>query len=261
MRNILMVAVLALFGATLCAQGQPALSSDDSSKTDCHDRPVGGVKLKLPPPATSIVNPPPPPPPPPPPVEDLPPTEVPPVPIEDGSTFFDEPVQGKVAFLLDASGSMYGSRIASVRQEAVAAITSMNELDEFDCNAYGSQHPAPHYTVFLWGGLMPATDANKSAAIAWINGPATNPGGGTPTYSCLKRSCEVYPASLDKMFLLTDGSPNHTGTSTQILADFPGWWARFDHATLVCVCIGGVGSAQTFMQQLAAIAGGTYIQR
>ena len=108
---------------------------------------------------------------------------------------------------------------------------------------------------------QPATSGNKSAAIAWVNGPATNPGGGTPTYACLKTACQVYPVDLGKMFLLTDGSPNVSGSASQILADFPAWWTHFTDCTLVCICIGGVGSAQTFMQQLAALAGGIYVQR
>ncbi|HRJ78229.1 MAG TPA: hypothetical protein PLF37_06900 [Planctomycetota bacterium] len=252
------------------AAANPQLSSDDTTKTDTHDRPVGGVKMKLPAPAVAPPTQPTPPPPPPAPTpvpppedDDIPPTETPPAPPppEDPPTYYDEPVQGKFAFLLDASGSMYGSRVASVRQETVAVIQQLTEDDEFDCNAYGGQHPSPWYTVFLWGSLQPATDGNKSAAIAWVNGPATNPGGMTPTYACLQRSCQVYPADLDKMFLLTDGYPNITGDASAILGAFPGWWSKFSDCTLVCICIGGVASAQTFMQQLAALAGGTYIQR
>ncbi|MCF6227873.1 MAG: hypothetical protein L3J82_04280 [Planctomycetes bacterium] len=61
------------------------------------------------------------------------------------------------------------------------------------------------------------------------------------------------------MFLLTDGGPNVSGSASQILADFPQWWTKFTEADLIAICIGGSGTAQQFMQQLAAIAGGTYI--
>jgi hypothetical protein len=199
---------------------------------------------------------------PPSPEDDVPPTEIyPEPPGELPPTYYDEPCQGKFAFLLDASGSMYGSLIASVRQETTSVISMLTDEDEFDAAAYGDQHGYPTYTQFMWGGLQPATSGNKAAAISWVNGPATNPGGGTPTYACLKTACLTYPVDLNKMFLLTDGYPNTSGSASQILADFPGWWTRFTDCTLVCVCIGGVGSAQQFMQQLAAQAGGIYIQR
>lgn len=261
-------ALVACAGA-LAAQSQPELSSKDANKTDAHDRPIGGVSLKLPAPATPPTNPPTPSPAPPtqnptPPSEgeDIPPSETPPdpPPPEDPPTYYGEPVQGKFAFLLDASGSMYGSRIATVRAETTAVIQDLTEDDEFDCVAYGDQFGVgQNYSKFMWGALLPATEGNRTSAISWVNGPSTNPGGGTPTYACLKRSCQVYPADLTKMFLLTDGSPNTSGSSSQILADFPTWWTKFTDCQLICVCIGGYSGAATFMQQLAALAGGVYI--
>jgi hypothetical protein len=274
MRKILAsVACLAFVfcAGTLAAQtsNQSELSSKDSDKTDAHDRPIGGVSIKLPAPAQPPAQPPSPSPEPPkqtptPPSEgeDIPPTETPPdpPPPEDPPTYYGEPVQGKFAFVLDASGSMYGSRIATVRAETTSTISDLTEDDEFDCVAYGSQFGVgADYSKFMWGALLPATEGNKGAATSWVNGPSLNPGGGTPTYACLKKSCQVYPADLTKMFLLTDGSPNTSGSASQILADFPTWWNKFEDTTLVAICIGGYGSAQTFMQQLAALAGGVYI--
>ena len=271
-----LVSALACFAFVVCAgslaaqaSSGPELSSKDANKTDSHDRPIGGVSLKLPAPAGSPTTPPEPAPPPPAPNpappsegEDVPPSETPPSPPppEDPPTYYGEPVHGKFAFLLDASGSMYGSRIATVRAETSAVIQALTADDEFDCVAYGDQFGvSQNYSKFMWGTLLPATDGNKSSAISWVNGSSTNPGGGTPTYACLKKSCEIYPADLTKMFLLTDGSPNTSGSSSQILADFPTWWNKFQETTLVCICIGGVGAAMQFMQQLAALAGGVYI--
>lgn len=246
------------------------LESADGTKADAHDRPVGKLTMTLPAPGTPATNPPEPGPPPPPPPnpappsegEDMPPSETPPdpPPPEDPPTYYGEPVQGKFAFLLDASGSMGGSRIATVRAETTATIGDLTDDDEFDCVAYGSQYPQNQdYSVFMWGSLLPGTSSNKSAAISWVNGPSTNPGGGTPTYACLQASCTLYPADLTKMFLLTDGGPNVSGSAAQILADFPSWWTKFSETDLICICIGGSGTAQQFMQQLAALAGGTYI--
>ncbi len=268
MRKVLLAAVMIFAGAAWAqTPANPTLQGLDSNKTDTHDRGVGVVRMKLAAPGSTGGGTQLPPPPPnpvvvPSPEDDVPPSEInPPPPGELPPTYYDEPCQGKFAFLLDASGSMYGSRIASVRQETTNVISLLTENDEFDACAYGSQFAAPTYTTFMWGGLQPATSGNKSSAINWVNGSATNPGGGTPTYACLKTACQVYPVDLDKMFLLTDGYPNVSGSASQILADFPAWWTHFTDCTLVCICIGGVGSAQTFMQQLAAQAGGIYIQR
>ncbi len=250
---------------------QPELHGKDGANTgkSSHDRPVGNARLKLP--ATgNNTNPPEPSPNPPtnnptPPSEgeDIPPSETPPdpPPPEDPPTYYGEPVQGKFAFVLDASGSMYGSRIATVRQETTQTISDMTEDDEFDCVAFGTQFGVNNdYSRFMWGALLPATDGNKSAATAWVNGPNLNPGGGTPTYACTKKACQIYPADLDKMFLLTDGGPNTSGSASQILADSPQWFQKFDDEfQLVCICIGGSGSAAQFMQQLASLHNGIYI--
>jgi hypothetical protein len=268
MRKVLYCLAVFVIGASaLSAQGAE-LSSPDTNKTDSHDRPIGGIHLKLPKPASGwpecTILPPPPPPvlPTPEPAPTLPPVEPPvaPPPPEGGPDFIGEDLQLKVAFLLDASGSMAGSNIATVRAEATATISDMTEDFEFDCVAYGSQFPASEaYSAFMWGTLLPATEGNKAAAITWINGPSTNPGGGTPTYACLQESCNVYPADLEQMFLLTDGEPNVSGSASQILADFPAWWSKFSDCEFIAICIGGGAAAHEFMMNLAALAGGTYI--
>lgn len=247
------------------APAQPEVHGKDGANQgkSSHDRPVGGVRVKLPADGSTGGTGPDPEPPtddptPPSEGEEIPPGDEPPV---EDNEYYGEPIQGKFAFLLDASGSMGGSRIATVRQETTSTINDMTEDDEFDCVAYGSQFGVNNdYSRFMWGALLPATDGNKAAATAWVNGPNTNPGGGTPTYACLKKSCQVYPADLDKMFLLTDGSPNTSGSSAQILADSPPWFTKFDDDfKLVCICIGGSGSAAQFMQQLASLHNGIYI--
>lgn len=264
MNKLVLVVALCLFAGGMCAQSK--ITSPDSDKSKTHDRPAGHVIVKVPDASGGTGGGPSEPPPvidpePPSDGEDIPPVEPGDTepPEEEDPPFYGEPVRGKVVFLLDASGSMYGSRVASLRAETTSVIQLLNENDEIDAVAYGSQFPAAqHYSVFMWGALLPCTDGNKNSAIAWVNGPATNPGGGTPTYACLKRSCELYPADLDQMFLVTDGYPNISGSASQILADFPGWWTKFNDCTLIAVCIGGGGAS--FMQQLAALApNGTYI--
>lgn len=243
--------------------GNGILSSKDAMKKEAVDRPVGTIHIKMPTsgstgqgsgPGTGT----------PPGTGGLPPGETPPgsPPGEDPPTFYGEPVEGKFCFILDASGSMAGSRIASLRAEATNTIGALSDSDEFDCMSYGTQFADS--TMELWGGLQPATDGNKTAATNFVNGPACNPGGGTPTHRALEKACNIYPEDLTKMFLLTDGAPNATGSASQILAHFPAWWGKFpQECVLVCICIGGVGEAVNFMRDLAACddSTGVFINR
>jgi hypothetical protein len=270
-----LIATFAAFAFVVCAgsvaaqtSGSSTLTSKDANKTDAHDRPIGGVTIKLPTPAGGNPNPTEPPPPPPapnPPTppsegEDVPPIETPPdpPPPEDPPTYFGEPLQGKFFFLLDASGSMMGSNIAVLRAETTSTIGDLTEDDEFDMAAYGDQFgSAQHYSTYMWGTLLPGTDGNKSAAISWVNGSATNPGGGTPSYPALQHAIPQCPGDLNKFIFMTDGFPNTGGSASQILADFPSWWSHFSDCELLAVCVGGGGAS--FMQDLAALAGGTYV--
>jgi hypothetical protein len=270
--SIMVFALIAVAGAVYAQQQQNSaeLSSPDGDKRDTHDRSSGHVVLRVPAPANPGPNPPDPLPPPEPtnPVppaegEDIPPSETPPdgPPPEDPPTYYGEPVQGKFVFILDASGSMgWGSppRVQTMRAETTSVIQALTEDDELDAVSYDTTFgPQVHYSKYMWGTLLPATEGNKSSAVAWINGPATNPGGGTPSYAALQRACQVYPADLTKMFFVSDGYPNVSGSAAQILQDFPSWWSKFEETEFISICIGGGGAS--FMQQLAALAGGTYI--
>jgi hypothetical protein len=258
--------LLVVFASGVCAQEKADISSPATAQPRSHDRPIGLIKLKVPAKAGSgspIEDSLPPPPATETPAsegEDIPPSETPPEgpAPEEPPPFYGEPVSGKFTFVLDASGSMHGSKMASLRAEATSVINALSEEDELDACAFGTQFPPSEaYSKYLWQGLLPATEGNRSAAVSWINGPALNPGGGTPTHDALKKACLVYPSDLTKMFLVTDGYPNVSGGVSQILSNFPGWWSKFEETELVCVCIGGGGAS--FMQQLAAIAGGTYV--
>src|SRR5690606_12602003 len=147
---------------SLSAQTQSELSSPDANKADAHDRPIGTIKIKLPAPNGGTnpgeSKPPEPTPPvswtPPSEGEELPPTEInpEPPPPEEPPTVIVETLQGKVVFLIDASGSMYGSRIATVRAEASSAISGLKVDHDVDYVAFGSQFPAAHdYSKFMWG--------------------------------------------------------------------------------------------------------------
>jgi hypothetical protein len=171
--------------------------------------------------------------------------------------FFGTPIRQKTVFVIDASGSMAGSGIATVRAELTSTLTNMTSNCEFDACAFGTQFAAPDYTTFMWGALLPATAGNVAAAIQWVNGPSTNPGGSTPTYPCLKKCCELYPADLECIFLTTDGYPSTGGSASAILADFPGWFFKFNDCRLHTVDL--YGSATVFLQLLAFQGNGEYI--
>ncbi|MCC6572146.1 MAG: hypothetical protein IT462_00010 [Planctomycetes bacterium] len=221
--------------------GQVRLQNPDAANKNGVDRPVGGVQVRIGP-ATNNGN-----------STDplividrvLPPD------IKDEPTFYGEPVGDNFVLILDASGSMAGARAASLRAEATSLIARLDEDNKFDCMSYGTQFADS--TMQLWRGLTVATESNKDAATNFVNGPCCNPGYGTPTHAALQRACETYPVELGKMFLITDGVPNATGSAMQILQHFPGWWSKFDPRTaLVCVCVGGIEEAINFMRDLAA---------
>lgn len=253
-----------LLGGLLAQTAAPELSSSDANKAAAHDRPVGGIRMKLPapaggagqsgtqtpPPAFAAT--------PPSEGEDVPPSESAPPEAEDGQTFMGESVNGNYGFLIDLSGSMAGTKIATVRAETSALVTSMNEEQSLDITVFGFQFPASQgYTKFMWGALLPATGGNKTAALGWISGPSMNPGGGSPLYQALNKCCQVYPAELTMFFLMTDG---HNHSRPETLRDLPTWWKKFPEATFVsCAVQPYNASVAQFLQALAQCVGGTYI--
>lgn len=233
--------------------GVGVFGNRDFTKRDTHDRPAGVARFKVPDPNGNTPG-----------LSDgngngsnggnVPPGEDPPgsPPPEDPPTFYGEPVFGKFAFILDASGSMAGSRIAALRAEATNAINGLTDDDELDVMSFGTQFP--DFTCELWGALQPATDGNRANAVSFINGAALDPGGGTPSHRALEKACGLYPADLGRMFFLSDGGPNATGTAGEILAHFPAWWAKFEQETaLIVICIGGDPDGVSFMRDLAAL--------
>ncbi len=172
-------------------------------------------------------------------------------------------IRERGVFLLDASGSMAGSKIATVRAEMIATINALPAHYRFELIAFGDQFGvAASYSSPLWGTLLPATPVNQNSAVTWINGPALNPGGGSPAYAALKNTCATYlPSNLKYIAFVTSGYPNTSGSASQVLADFPQWWQPAGDCHLYSICVGGGGAS--FMQQLAALANattsGTYI--
>jgi hypothetical protein len=167
-------------------------------------------------------------------------------------------VREQVVLLLDASGSMAGSKVAALRAEAVSIINSLPPHYRLDAVAFGDQFGATSaYNAKHWGSVQPMTQANQGSVTNWVNGPSLNPGGGTPLYPALKDTIYTYRPSLKTLIVISDGYPNTGGSSNLILADMPGWWSAMDDCSFIGVCIGGGGAS--FMQQICALTGGTYI--
>ncbi len=167
-------------------------------------------------------------------------------------------VRERLVILLDASSSMMGSKMAVQRQEATNLIASLPEHYRFNLAAFGTQFGAPSYVSHFRGSSVMATAANRSAATNWIHGPILNPGtGGTPTYQALNGVILANSPGLKTLVLMTDGYPNSTGGTSQILADLPQWWSGMDDCHFIGVCIGGGGAS--FMQACAALLGGVYV--
>jgi hypothetical protein len=264
LRWMLCVLVAVLYAGVLSAQASPEIRNEDAERARTHDRPAGRAVVRIPglngagsplpaPPNNPV---------PPSEGDDIPPVETPanPPPPLDPPTFFGEPTYGKFVFALDASGSMGGQRIATLRTEAAAVINQLSESDELDVCSFGTQLPAPYKAVWLWEQLQPATEENKAAAIEWINGPSTNPGGGNSDYECLKRCVELYPSDLTKLFYWGDGDPGYIQSQgIPLLQELPGWWGKFEDCTLVGICIGNRPQGEQWVQALVASVGGVFI--
>ncbi len=166
-------------------------------------------------------------------------------------------IRERSVFVLDASGSMFGARIAVLRAEMSAAIAALPPHYKFDLVAFGSQFPANSaYTESMWGSLTHATDANRLAAIQWINGPSLDAVGGTPAYPALQDVCFRYAPDLKSLFFLSDGAVNQGGSATELCADIPAWWSAMDECHFNAVA---VGTVSTLMPTLAALLNGSYI--
>lgn len=176
-----------------------------------------------------------------------------PTPPPSPPVYFGQPVTGRVLFICDMSSAMAGQGVATLQTELTAALSSMTSAQEFDIIVYNEAISG--FVSMMWGTPLPATTGNVNTAIAWINGPAFTPAGGVD-YACylaLQTSFSSY-TTIDSAFLYTWGTP---GDGSAILASYPGWAAYDPNRYLTTICKGG--SAHSFAQQLAALAGGTYV--
>jgi Ca-activated chloride channel family protein len=100
--------------------------------------------------------------------------------------------------LLDVSGSMQGAPLAQAREVTAALVRSLGAEDRLELIAFASR-PLP------WGkGPQVATEANKAAALAWLQ--RLQAGGGTEMHSAILASLAATRRGAQRqVVVVTDG--------------------------------------------------------
>jgi hypothetical protein len=176
--------------------------------------------------------------------EDDPRDEPPPV-------FYGEEIESEndtICYVIDLSGSMRRmGRIERARRELEKSISGLSPNVRFNVVAYAC-------AVKSWKpGLVPASPANKTAAIAWTG--TLQPAGGTGTGPATALALN-YKECL-AVALLTDGTPNcgavdTSGHRRMISA------ANTQRATISVFGVDAKGEWREFCLQVAGDSGGSY---
>ncbi|RME83560.1 MAG: VWA domain-containing protein [Planctomycetota bacterium] len=165
-----------------------------------------------------------------------------------------------VVFVIDISGSMYGSRIAKAKVELSKAIDALPPNIKFTFIFYDC-------TVQIWKTeLVDASEANKSAAKQYVN--KLQAWGATGTGPAVKKALELDRKN-KLIVLLTDGAPNcmyyESGGTL-----FHGYGTCQDHLNLILgsnrqkaqIDVYAIqpwsGSYRQFCQSIAQQTGGKY---
>jgi HEAT repeat protein len=126
--------------------------------------------------------------------------------ISVGSYYKFKIFSDRVLFIIDVSGSMqwpdsHPNRIEVATRELVKAVKSLNEKTLFNMATF-----AGHVAIWKTEGEVPATEANKKKALAWIK-RALLPRGATNTYAALMEGLEKN-RQVDTVYFLSDGIPS-----------------------------------------------------
>jgi hypothetical protein len=162
---------------------------------------------------------------------------------------------GRMLFVIDRSGSMreaahYQTRLQSAKQELTRVIEELSPETDFGIKVFDT-------TVQSWRStLLPATKANKLAAIAFVQ--RIQLGDKTNTHAVLSEALE-FDDQLEAVFILTDGQPT-TGNIRRpdaIVDDIVNR-NRQRHLKFHTIGIGVRGVTSQFLESLAEKTGGEF---
>jgi hypothetical protein len=184
--------------------------------------------------------------------------------ISSSTTFFGIPAYGKrIAFILDISGSMEGSRITTCRQELVTALEQLSEDAEFVLLLFASDVlESPRQT-----GWMRARKNTVRDVIQWMRGIAV--GGGTRPWPAFQRAFS-FRFKPDAIYFLTDGDVSDL-TSGAVMGLKGSWLARSasflgdlfsDRPSHTITAVNTIAVdnpvSETLLKQIASDSGGEY---
>jgi len=183
--------------------------------------------------------------------------------IHDRSQSMDEASSQQIMMDYTGTGISSPSKMDVFKTDALCFLKSLESTDCFAWNSFGG-NPEQNYEA----SLLEANSVHLVDTEADII--ALQSEGWRPVYTALSIACSQYGTNVDQIILilgdhpdLDSGAPLGFGGATQILADFPGWYAALQAAgcQLVCVYIGDNIDGETFMQTLATQNGGVYYKR
>ncbi len=203
------------------------------------------------------------------------PFQAPPLaPAKKSRTFYGIPTfSDRILYIVDLSESMSwalgkrgvpggeNAKIVSLREELIGAVGSLNEGATFNVIVF-------NHEVLAWGGqgVVTANDTSKRKLARWIT--EITPTGLTNIHDALEAGFNLILRTtgrppFDTIFFLTDGKP--TGgkiTDPKLILEAVRDWNSVANTTIHVIGIGqGDDVDQHFLQELATIGKGKYIQR
>ena len=152
------------------------------------------------------------------------------------------------------------SRLQIAVDHACQNIAPLTDNVLFQVMSYGDPT-----TETLFATFRPATAHAKAVAISYLQ--SLTPLGPSPQHTALYTATRIAPPDLNIMYYYSASVPGAdplasggVATYPEILAEFPAWWVSFIDAQLLAIRVGDTpASHNSFMMDLAALAGGSYI--
>lgn len=160
------------------------------------------------------------------------------------ASFFGSEVKAQsIAFVIDASASMSGSRFQRARQELAQALSALDRNQRFFVVFYTDQ-TYPQFYPNNVVSLITADSRNISKVLHWMERAQTQ--GGTEPQMALAMSLGLKP---DVMFFLSDGEiPFNTRDIVQ----------QANRGTAIHTIAFGSNAGGVILQQIASDTGGTH---